>query len=376
MREIFAADQQATDMLSLVAPGNIGVFYIAALSVNSLFLIVSIPSVMGNCAAGRTEMDGRVGFMFGTFVKRVCTIAWCLTAVAAMAYYLKHGITVEPDKVYGDVAFRFLPQLLPGMLGIFIASLLASVMSSCDSFMIASAGLFTENLYKPFRPEQTSTHYVWVGRVASLVIVMAGLVLAYSFTDVVEGLKVWLKVGPMMGIAFWLGLLWRRATVVGAWASTLAGFATWWLITQAWFVDWISGLAVAETLGLIVQSKGKLAIYDPWQYTCYLGVGVLAGVMVSLLTRPVDPQRLDLFYALTRTPIQPCEELSAGNEQGATEEQQPCTLPPGVVPPERKMLLQRWGFEIPLPSKVSVIGFLVGWGCIAVLIGGFSWYVG
>lgn len=98
--------------------------------------------------------------------------------------------------------------------------------------------------------------------------------------------------------------------------------------------------------------------------------------MVSLFTRPVDPQRLDLFYALTRTPIQPCEELSAGNEQGATEEQQPCTLPPGVVPPERKMLLQRWGFEIPLPSKVSVIGFLVGWGCIAVLIGGFSWYVG
>ena len=43
----------------------------------------------------------------------------------------ENGIHVEPDKVYGDVAHRFLPQLLPGLLGIFIASLLASVMSSC-----------------------------------------------------------------------------------------------------------------------------------------------------------------------------------------------------------------------------------------------------
>jgi len=87
MRETIAAAELETEMLSLVAPSNIGVFYIAMLSINSLFLIVSIPSVMGNCAAGRTEMDGRVGFMFGTFVKRFCTIAWCLTAIAAVAYY-------------------------------------------------------------------------------------------------------------------------------------------------------------------------------------------------------------------------------------------------------------------------------------------------
>ena len=365
MRETITAANLDQDLLSLVAPGNIGVFYIAMLSINSLFLIVSIPSVMGNCAAGRTEMDGRVGFMFGTFVKRVCTIAWCLTAIAAVAWYLKNDITVEPDNVYGDVAYRFLPQLLPGMLGIFIASLLAAVMSSCDSFMIASSGLFTENIYKTLYPKQPATHYVWVGRVTSLFVVVAGLILAYSFPDVVAGLKVWLKVGPMMGIAFWLGLLWRRTTVAGAWAGTLTGFAAWWLATRPSFVSWAASLRIAESLRLVVGSGADAAIYDPWQITFYLGAGILAGIVVSLFTRRVSDERLDRFYALTRTPVEIGEEVA-----------EPCTLPAGVKAKERPMLLTAMGLEIPRPSATSIAGFVAGWVCVGLLIGGFIWLFG
>ena len=360
MREIFATASPDKDMLSLVAPGKISVFYVAMLSVNSLFLIVSIPSVMGNCAAGKTEMDGRVGFMFGTFVKRICTIAWCLTSIAAVAWYLKNDIVVTPDNVYGDVAHRFLPSLLPGMLGIFIASLLASVMSSCDSFMIASSGLFTENIYKSLAPGKPARHYVWVGRLMSLIIVIAGLILAYSFEDVVEGLKVWLKVGPMVGIPFWLGLLWRRTTVAGAWASTIAGFATWWLVTRSFFVEWVASLSIADSLRLVIGTGEDAAVYDPWQITLYLSAGLLAGVIVSLVTPPVNKERLDLFYSLTRTPVQPGEQNT-----------EPCTLPSGIQPAERAMLLSAFGLEIPRPSMTSVAGFVAGWICIGMLIGGF-----
>ena len=251
------------------------------------------------------------------------------------------------------------------MLGIFIASLLASVMSSCDSFMIASSGLFTENIYKSLNPNRSGQHYVWVGRATALVVVVAGLVLAWSFTDVVAGLKVWLKVGPMMGIAFWLGLLWRRATVAGAWASTLAGFGTWWLVTRPFFVEWAATLSFAESIGLVVTKADKAAIYDPWQITIYLGAGILTGIFVSLFTRSVDSERLDRFYALTRTPIGPDED----NEH-------PCQLPPGVEPAERPMLLTCCGLEIPKPSATSVLGFLAGWICVGLLIGGFMWLIG
>ena len=83
-------------------------------------------------------------------------MAWSLTGLAAVAYLA--GNNIDPDKVYGLMARDFLPQIMPGLLGIFLASLLASVMSSCDSFMIASAALFTENIYRPLMPKKPSNH--------------------------------------------------------------------------------------------------------------------------------------------------------------------------------------------------------------------------
>lgn len=362
-RETIANANLSTDMLSLVAPGGIGTFYIAMLSVNTLFLIVAIPSVMGNCAAGRTEMDGRVGFMFGTFVKRICTIAWCLTAFAAVAWYLQNDValdTVDPDEVYGDMAHRFLPGMMPGMLGIFIASLLAAVMSSCDSFMIASSGLFTENVYKDLAPGRSDAHYVTIGRITSLVVVVGGIGVAYTLPGVVAGLKVWYKIVPMLGIAFWMGLLWRRATPTGAWASAIVGFAAWWLASQSAFVEWLGGLDPSGTLGFVSAGKNGPAVYEPWLIVFYLGSGLLAGIVVSLLTKPVDAERLDRFYVLTRTPVEPDEDSI-----------EPCTLPPGTAPHPRAMLITAFGLEIPRPSAVSIAGFLAGWVCVGVLIGGF-----
>ena len=374
MRETIATQDSGSEMLSLVAPGEIGVFYIVMLSINILFLIVAMPSAMGNCAAGKTELDGRVGFMVGTLVKRICTVAWCLTAMAAVAWYLQNDIaissvkgaeaSIHPDQVYGDMAHRFLPSLLPGMLGIFIACLLAGVMSSCDSFMIASSALFTENIYRVVAPGKSEKHYIQIGRIVSLIVVIAGVAVAYALPGVIVGLKIWLKVVAMMGISFWMGLLWRGATPAGAWASALGGFAAWWLVNCGFFVDWIQSLSIAEPLRLVVEKNDVASIYEPWQIASYLGTGLIVGIIVSLYTKPIDIDQLDCFYALTRTPIGPDEQL-----------EQPCTLPPNVQPVSRRMLLSCCGLEIPQPSRVATIGFILGWLGVAVLIGGFVWLI-
>ncbi|MCH1502476.1 MAG: sodium:solute symporter family protein [Verrucomicrobiales bacterium] len=371
MQETIAGNEALGEsMLSLVAPAKINTFYVAMLSVNVLFLIVALPSAMGNCAAGRTEFDGRVGFMCGTFVKRICTIAWCLTALAALAWYVQNGVDpadVKPDDVYGDMAHRFLPGLMPGLLGVFIASLLAAVMSSCDSFMIASAGLFTENLYRPARPDRSEKHYLWVGRIASIVVVAGGIAFAFIVMRtaagegaVIAGLKIWMKTVAIMGIAFWLGFLWRRTTAAGAWASVLSGFATWFLITRGWFAAWLHGQSFAQAMKLTSQKGEVFAMNDAWQILSYLSIGVLAGVIVSLFTKPMPKERLDQFYSLTRTPIKDGEVIEKN-----------CELPPGVEPAERKMLVQAGGLEIPLPSKTAFIGFAAGWLMVGLLIGGF-----
>ena len=105
-------------------------------------------------------------------------------------------------------------------------------------------------------------------------------------------------------------------------------------------------------------------IYEPWAIGFYLVAATLSGIVVSLVTKPVDRDRLDRFYTLTRTPIAPGERPA-----------EPCTLPPGVRPASRRMLLTAFGLEIPMPSITSVVGFFAGWVAVGAVIGGFMWLV-
>jgi len=342
-------------MFSLVAPAEIGVFYVLVIAFNGLVGWVTQPHNMGLSAAGKTEMEGRIGTVGGSFVKRFCTIAWCLTGLAAVVYFAGRGI--HPDRVYGRAASEFLPKIMPGLLGVFVASLLASVMSSCDSFMIASSGLFTENIYKPLAPGKNPAHYLRVARAMSLVVVAGGVVYAFWLPDVVKGIEIFWKIGSMLGIAFWMGLFWRRATPAGAWASTLTAFFAWWLTTRAGFVDFVSTLPVSETLRLTIEKSGGIEIYLPWQMLFYLAGGLIAGVAVSLATKPVDRGKLENFYALTRTPVKEGEK-----------QQKSCVLPEGIEAAPKNNLVSRWGLEIQKPSVISVVGFAASWAVVALII--------
>jgi Na+/proline symporter len=361
-------------MMSLVAPGKITLFFVIMMAIQALVGIVAQPFIMGVCAAGKTEWEGRIGFVGGNLIKRLCTVAWCLTALAAVAWYIQRGsppaqlddtaLRAAGDGIYGEIAHTFLPRLMPGLLGLFLAALLAGVMSSCDSFMISSAGLWTENVYRPLLPGRSSRHYVWVGRLASVAIVAGGVLFAFWVPSVVDALEIWFMIAPMMGLVFWMGLLWRPMTVAGAWATTLTGFAAWWLTTRPWLIAWVGRLPQAEPLRLLWQEGDKTEIYLPWQILFYMLTASLAGIVASLLTPPVPEEKLNRFYQLSRTPIEPGEQIT-----------EPCTLPPTAVVRPRRMLTTTGGLEIPMPSVVSAIGFVVSWLCVGALIGGFVWIV-
>jgi Na+/proline symporter len=355
---------QNEEMFSLVAPSEIGLFYIVVLAINALFGIVAQPHVMGNCAAGRNEQDGQIGFMMGNFIKRVCTMAWAVTGLAAVAFFASRAEMIEPDEVYGRMARHFLPQLMPGLLGIFIASMLAAVMSSCDSIMIAASALFTENLYRPLFRGGSERHYIWIGRCFSVLAVSGGIFFAYIMPNVVRMLEVLWMITPMMGIAFWIGVIWRRATPAGAWAATLTGFGVLLLTGTQFFIQWLEKFPAAEQLRMIVDfSGGEPAIYLPWQMVFYLSAGLLMGIVVSLLTRPVAHEKLENFYGLLRTPARTGEVLH-----------RPCTLPEGVEPPPRRQLFPGTQIEIPIPSRFAAAGFFGGWVLVVLLIAVFYWY--
>ena len=343
---------------SMVAPGDIGVFYIAMLSVTGLIGIVTQPHILANCSAGRTEMDGRVGFMCGNMVKRICTMAWCLIGFAAIAYFA--GRNIEPDQVWGHIAKDFLSKAAPGLLGIFLATLLASLQSMANAVMICSSGLFTENIYKKFAKGKSNAHYLLVARIASVVTVACAVTFAYKVEGVVKGLEIFWRTGILLGIAFWLGLFWKRANLPGAWASFLAAAVAWYLSENQAFVNWLAGFPLALDWRFVVVKAGVNVMYLPWANLFFIAAGLGAGIIVSLLTKPTDEKRVENYYALVRTPI----------KQGEVNKT-PCTIPEGVEVPPRNNLFPDTSLEFQKPSWTGFAGFMAGWAYVLLLIGAF-----
>ena len=349
------------ELFSIVAPSDITVLYVVVLALNGLIGWVATPYSMQMIGAGRTEDDARVGLVAGMFLKRIVTIAWVLTAMCAVGYYA--GTTVNPDHVYGLMARDLLPQIAPGLIGLFIASVLAAVMSSCDCLMVAAAALFTENIYKPLiRPGRSERHYVLVGRLTSIIVVLAGLSIAFTLPGVVRGLEVFWMVGAMMGLAIWMSFVWRRATAAAAWASTLGGYAAGLFTSDIAFIGWSFNNRFAGSLPEFMLYEGKLFL--PWQMIIYLTVSLVMMVAVSFVTRPPDKKKLDRVYECLRTPVSEDEP-----------EGEPLTLPAGTAPAARSVLIAHPDFEIMRPTAYTVIGFLASCFMVVVLIGSFIWII-
>ncbi len=352
-------------MLSLVAPGEITFFFIAVIAFNALVGWVTMPETMANCAAGKTEMEGRIGVTVGIFGKRICTVAWMLTGLCAVAIYADAKLE-DVDLVYGQMARDLLPGIAPGLIGLFIASMLASVMSTCDSLMVVASALFTENIYRKFLVlGKSDKHYTLIGRTVSVLIVVCGILFAFSLESVVKGLETFWMVSAMMGIAFWVGLFWRRATVAAAWAATATSFGLLLFTSRIAFGDyvlWDFNAHLAGKLPAFMVWQGELSL--PWQMILYLSAGFVVLVVVSLFTRRVSTKRLDRLYACLRTPI--------GADEPETE---PFTLPPGAEPAPRNVLIDHPDLEIPKPSIIGLIGFLAAWLGVGLLIGAVYWII-
>ena len=349
------------DMLSLVSPGEITLFYIIVIAFNALVGWVTMPETMVNCAAGKTEMEGRTGVTVGIFGKRICTIAWMLTGLCAVVMYAN---LAEPDLAYGKMAHDLLPDIAPGLLGLFIACLLASVMSTCDSLMVVASALFTENIYKKFIVAgKSDKHYTLVGRLASVLVVILGIYVAFNLESVVKGLEFYWMLSALMGIAFWAGLFWRRATSAGAWAATLTSLGVFLLTSEKPLgIPWDFNAYFADKLPAFMLWDGKL--YLPWQMIIYLSAGFVVLVLVSLFTKKVPAENLDKFYGCLRTPVGPDEP-----------ETEPFTLPAGVQPGPRNVLIQHPDFEIPRPTLIGIGGFLAAWLGVGLLIGAVYWII-
>ncbi|MDA1017168.1 MAG: hypothetical protein O3A00_22265 [Planctomycetota bacterium] len=263
------------------------------------------------------------------------------------------------DGLFGRAAYDILPTIMPGLVGLLLASLLAAVMSSADAQMVVSSGLFTENIYKRFMArDKSQRHYLWVGRITGLLIVLCALVLQSTFTDVIHALKVIINTPAALGISLWFGIVWRGWTPSAVWVSTLLALGSWAAMANHGPLLAVLNLPALTDWNLpewLLNAQGN-NLTSAWVMAIYMFVGVSSGMLVSFFTPRPTQEKLDHFFTLIHTPITPGEEVAA-----------PCTLPDNPAPKGEK-LFNLEDIELPKPTLIGLGGFVIAWMLVALII--------
>jgi SSS family solute:Na+ symporter len=131
----------------------------------------------------------------------------------------------EAQKAFPLLVATVLPT---GVRGIVVAGLLAALMSSLAGVFNASATLFTMDFYSKLHPGVSQHRLVWIGRVATSVMVLIGLAWipviqgGRGLYDYLQGVQAYL--GAPIAVVFFFGVFFKRLNAQGALATLITGF--------------------------------------------------------------------------------------------------------------------------------------------------------
>ena len=332
MRATLAAQTDRGNLLSLFDPSEFNLLTVILLCINAPLSALAFPHLIPVCGAGRTEWEGRVGFAYGNMLKRICTIGWCLLGLAWLTYLIQTDSAIHPDAAFGDSIRTLLSPLLQGVM---LACVLATAMSSGDAFQITIAGLFSENIYRVYiKPDADGKHMVHVTRVAGIVVVLIALAAAILMRrSVVKAILDYFNILSLVGIATAMGILWRRMNTTGMFCSTISAVIVF-VVTR-----YIGDLPRQVTIGVPIL------------------VGVAAGIIGSLLSRPPKRETVERFLTKIYVPIGQEAKLD---------------LPLDEAVPASQRWITAGGLFIPKPTRQTWLGFLVTLGicvlCVIVMV--------
>lgn len=235
---------------------------------------------------------------------------------------------VELDNT--DAAFAIMvKQILPaGVKGIVTIGFVCALVASLAAFFNSCATLFTEDFYKPMKQGKSEEHYVFVGRVATVVVVILGflwipvMMSLGSLYEYLQGIQSLLA--PAMVAVFTLGIFSKfitpkagewgmvggfligmlrlitnvitdtgKATMDGAfWENTAWFWQTNWLVFECWLLVFLVILMYAVSFftpkptaaqidAITFTPEYKKVIRESWGVWDIVGTLVVIGLCAS-----------------------------------------------------------------------------------------------
>jgi Na+/proline symporter len=324
---------------------GITAFTILMLTINGLVGITAQPHMVTMNATGRSERAGRVGQTYGSMVKRVCTIGWAFTGLIVAALVVQQKACLQDrEDAFGYACLKLLG---PGWVGLMVSCVVAANMSACSNLMVNAGALFTRNIYKVYvNPAASDRALLLTGRLSGLGSTLAGVGFALLIDQVLQAFLFTETIAALFGIMVVGGILWRRANRFGAAAAVIGAFAVYY--------------------GLNYLAAGQWQLVYVWQPGIFgwaMAAGFASLILVSLLTRPEPPQRIEQFFDNMRRSTDDAFLPDGQAKPLAAERGQDLLLLdlPGWF------TAQRWhGFF--RRYREDLIGFALAWGAVALLV--------
>jgi len=172
---------------------------------------------------------GRRGAIFGAYLKLLPIFIFLIPGIIAFALSIKDPVAFSIEKA--DRAFPMLVKtLLPvGLKGLVAGGLMAALMSSLASVFNSCSTIFTIDIYKKLRPLESEKKLLNIGKIATTVIVILGIVWIPIMEKIGGGVmyqylqNVQSYIAPPVTAVFLLGIIWKRVNAEAAITTLLAG---------------------------------------------------------------------------------------------------------------------------------------------------------
>ncbi|HLE33204.1 MAG TPA: sodium:solute symporter [Bacteroidota bacterium] len=259
-----------------------------------------------------SEREARRGTIFAAFLKLLPVFIFIIPgmiwlALAKTGKIPEFGAMLDANgnaaSDQAQAAFALMVKyVMPvGLRGLVVAGLLAALMSSLAGAFNASSTLFTIDFYQKFRPQATQHQLVWIGRVATMILVLIGLLWipvirgGRGLYDYLQGVQGYLA--PPIFVVFFFGVFMKRLNAKGCLSALIVGFllGAFRLIVDTPVALKLSGFENGYSEGSLFWFVNNVYFQYYSLFIFLVSVAVMIGV--SYMTeKPPEQQIIDLTY--------------------------------------------------------------------------------
>ena len=267
--------------------------------------------------SGKDQKQARRGTIFGAYLKLLPVFLFLIPGMIAFA------LTKKPDSVIGqqlsaallpdasgalqnpDLAFPMLVNtLLPvGLKGVVICGILAALMSSLASLYNSSAMLYTIDIYKRRHPDVSEQKLVSIGRIATIVVVVLGVLWIFviqamgkSLYDYIQSIQSLLA--PAIASVFLLGVAWKKTTPKAGMWTLIVGLVLGFTRLIVMILN-----PQGDNLFFYLFNEMNVYAFCVWMFLFCI---VLA-IVISLFTKKPEQAQIQGLVMGTATPEQKAE---------------------------------------------------------------------